>query len=41
MSAISKFFTDPVWFFSFTGLAILIGMFIFFGVFFWYKTTHD
>lgn len=37
MSLWQEFFKDPVIFISFSGLAILIGMFIFYGIFFYVK----
>lgn len=37
MSLWQEFFRDPVIFFSFTGLAILVGMCIFYAVYFYLK----
>lgn len=40
MSIWREFFTDPVIFFSFTGLAIVIGMCIFYAIFFIKKASE-
>ncbi|RUO29954.1 DUF3149 domain-containing protein [Aliidiomarina sedimenti] len=37
MSLWQEFFRDPVIFFSFTGLAILVGMSIFYAIYFYVK----
>lgn len=34
MNILREFFTDPVLFFSFTGLAIVIGLCVFYAIFF-------
>jgi uncharacterized membrane protein len=41
MNLLREFFTDPVIFFSFSGLAIVIGMCVFYAVFFIKKATED
>lgn len=40
MNFLKEYISNPIFFFTFTGLAILIGMFIFFGWFFWHKTNE-
>lgn len=40
MSLWREFFTDPVIFFSFTGLAIVIGLCVFYAIFFIKKTAE-
>jgi len=40
MSFLKEYISNPIFFFTFTGLGILIGMFIFFGWFFWHKTNE-
>ncbi len=40
MGFLKEYISNPIFFFTFTGLAILIGMFIFFGWFFWHKTNE-
>ncbi|MDT7524635.1 MULTISPECIES: DUF3149 domain-containing protein [Idiomarinaceae] len=40
MNLLKEFFTDPVIFFSFTGLAIVIGMCIFYAIFFITKAAE-
>ena len=40
MSLWQEFIKEPIIFFSFTGMAILIAMFIYFGVFFFRKVAE-
>ncbi|WP_404407412.1 DUF3149 domain-containing protein [Pseudidiomarina marina] len=40
MNILREFFTDPVLFFSFTGLAILLGLCVFYAVFFIKKAAE-
>ncbi|RUO18048.1 DUF3149 domain-containing protein [Aliidiomarina haloalkalitolerans] len=40
MSIWKEFFSDPVLFFSFTGLAILVAMMVFYAIFFVIKTKN-
>ncbi|WP_417664972.1 DUF3149 domain-containing protein [Pseudidiomarina sp.] len=41
MNLLRELFTDPVIFFSFSGLAIVIGMCVFYAVFFIKKATAE
>lgn len=41
MGFLKEYLTNPIFFFTFTGLGILVGMFIFFGWFFWYKSNQS
>lgn len=40
MSILKAYISNPIFFFTFTGLGILLGMFVFFGWFFWHKTNE-
>jgi uncharacterized membrane protein len=40
MQLLREFFTDPVLFFSFTGLAVVLGICIFYAVYFISKASH-
>jgi len=40
MNLWQQFFNDPVIFFSFTGLAVLLGIGIFYAIYFIYKTKN-
>jgi len=40
MNILREFFTDPVLFFSFTGLAIVIGLCVFYAIFFIKKAVE-
>lgn len=39
MSLWKEFFSEPVIFFSFTGLAIVVGMCVFYAIYFYVKMT--
>ncbi|MDP4529055.1 DUF3149 domain-containing protein [Alkalimonas delamerensis] len=41
MNLWQEFISDPVIFISFSGLAIVIGLCIFYAVYFLYKIDHD
>ncbi|HEX5793386.1 MAG TPA: DUF3149 domain-containing protein [Rheinheimera sp.] len=41
MNLWQEFLNDPVIFISFTGLAIVIGLCIFYAIYFMYKVEHD